>query len=83
MTDIDLSQLRALIGREVEFRGCSCTVIEVLEDGPALVLRANGGTAVIQSNLHGEPRRRVPETHTVSLAGPAGEALRVALQRLV
>jgi hypothetical protein len=68
----ELEQLRRLIGRGVVYRGVPCCVIDVLEDGPSLVLRDREGWAR-QTNQFGEPRREVPETYTVPVHGEAGD----------
>ncbi|MBI5462502.1 MAG: hypothetical protein HY941_09990 [Gammaproteobacteria bacterium] len=64
-TTITLERLRACIGREVMCAGEPCTVIEVLEEGPTLVLSCQSGNTVVQANQHGEATRRVPRTRTV------------------
>jgi hypothetical protein len=58
-----LSALAALIGREFHYQGRHCEVIEVLSEGPALVLACGGGG--IQADQFGEPRRRAPNTFTI------------------
>lgn len=62
---ITLERLRACIGREVICAGEPCIIIEVIEDGPTLVLSCQNGTTVVQANQHGEATRRVPRTRTV------------------
>lgn len=62
---ITLEQLRGMIGLHVVHNGLQCQVIEVLEDGPSLVLQSQGDHKPVQSNQHGEASRRVPETFTV------------------
>jgi hypothetical protein len=67
--------LRHIIGKQLNYKGHSCEIIEVLEDGPQLVLRnldynpiadeANDGRNPIQPNQFGEAHRRTPETFTV------------------
>lgn len=70
-----LERLRACIGRELDFEGHHCRVIEVLEDGPALVLSCETAAAVIQPNQHGDATRRVPRTRTVPVMNAEGTAL--------
>lgn len=70
-----LECLRACIGRELEFEGHQCRVIEVLEDGPALVLSCETAATVIQPNQHGDATRRVPRTRTVPMLNAEGTAL--------
>lgn len=61
---VDLIRLRRLIGARVVHQGAECVVIEVLEDGPSLVLQDRVSRS-IQDDQFGEPSREVPETYTV------------------
>lgn len=63
--EIDIEQLRNLIGRRARYQGILCTIIEVLEDGPVLVLEACHKLTTIQADQMGEAHRRVP--HTISI----------------
>ena len=77
MTDklpITVVELRKMIGISVSYRGCTSSVIEVLEDGPSLVLQRQGNNC-IQHNLHGHPTRRSPETVTVRVLSESGTSL--------
>ncbi|MDX1824039.1 MAG: hypothetical protein R3354_04940 [Thiohalomonadales bacterium] len=62
---ITLDQLRSMIGLRLIHQGITCQVIEVLEDGPSLVLQSIHETPTIQPNQHGEAQRRTPVTYTV------------------
>ncbi|RMD68397.1 MAG: hypothetical protein D6819_09460 [Gammaproteobacteria bacterium] len=62
--DTALEQLRTLIGQRVLFEGYLCRVIEVLEDGPSLVL-LDTEKPNIQPNQYGEAHRLAPRTFTV------------------
>ncbi len=62
---ITLDQLRGMIGLHLVHQGTSCQVIEVLEDGPSLVLQSIHESPTIQPNQHGEAQRRTPVTYTV------------------
>ena len=53
--------------------------MEILEDGPALVLRDCEMHTVIQADQHGEAHRRVPTTITIPLFDRDGSALNPAL----
>ncbi|MDH5601844.1 MAG: hypothetical protein OEY78_11135 [Gammaproteobacteria bacterium] len=57
---ITLEQLRGMIGIKLYHNNRACQVIEVLEDGPSIVIQyfEDG----IQENQHGEAHRKVPET---------------------
>ncbi len=72
MTDrinITLEQLRGMIGIQVEHNGRACEVVEVLEDGPSIVLRCLDQSN-IQTSLHGNPTRRAPQTYTIPVLTP-------------
>lgn len=73
--DISLNQLRQMIGLHVRHEGLTCTVIEVLEDGPSLVLQVLGRSSTIQTNQYGNPNRRVPVTYTVPVLTEERDAL--------
>lgn len=60
-----LPELRRLIGQRVLHRGIRCRIIEVLEDGPSLVLADGECNMDIQDNRFGEPNRMVPRTYTI------------------
>lgn len=61
---IEMGCLRGLIGSDVRHEGLPCRVIEVLEDGPALVLQDLSHSS-LQADRFGDPRRRVPDTYVV------------------
>jgi hypothetical protein len=62
-----LEQLRSLVGRQVEYSGHNCRIVEVLDSEHALVIRCEGKERVIQGNQFGEANRRVQEYHTLPL----------------
>lgn len=62
---ITLEQLRGMIGIELYHNYRACQVIEVLEDGPSLVIQYFEND--IQKNQHGEAHRKVPETLCISV----------------
>ncbi len=67
--------LRKLIGGRARFHGVLYEIIEVLEDGPSLVLQDCEDHTTIQADQHGEAHRRVPQTITLSIPfTPAGDA---------
>ena len=76
---IRVEQLRDLIGLKVKHQGSQWEIIEVLEDGPSLVLRDCEMHTVIQADQHGEAHRRVPSTTTIPLFDRDGSALNPAL----
>ena len=68
----DVSRLRSLIGRQVHHQGQLCQIIEILEDGPALILQEIAQHPTIQPDQHGEAHRRVPATITVPVLDKDG-----------
>ncbi len=61
-----LGELQKLIGRQLRYEGCHCEVIEVLAEGPAIVLYKHSPSE-IQANWFGEAQRRAPGTYTLPL----------------
>lgn len=80
-TNLSLSQLRSLIGQPVSHHGTACHVIEVLADGPALVLQDARRTD-IQDNQFGEPNRRVPRIYVIPLLDDEGSNVHPDFARL-
>lgn len=68
-----LQQLRALIGKPVEYAGHACCVIEVLDNEQLLVVRCENSQTVIQGNQFGEAARRVQQCHSLPLFDEHGE----------
>jgi hypothetical protein len=66
---IKLDQLRGMIGVQVEHNGHACEVVEVLEDGPSVVLRCLDQNN-IQTSQHGNPTRRTPQIFTIPVLTP-------------
>ena len=64
MDDIS-SNLHALVGRRLVYDGVACQVIDVIADGPTLVLCRTDAEGIIQPNQFGEARRRVPQTYMI------------------
>lgn len=71
---MNCDDLRHIVGQQLNYKGHNCEVIEVLEDGPQLVLRnldvinqqeQDSVRNPIQPNQFGEAHRRTPETFTV------------------
>lgn len=68
--EVTVDQLQYLIGMRVSFQGACCRIIEVLEDGPELVLQECDERTTIQPDQHGEAHRRVPHTLTIPIMSP-------------
>lgn len=79
--DINLAQLRNMIGLRVRHGDLLCEIIEVLDDGPTLVLK-DITRAIIQSNKFGDASRRVPETYTVPVRSTDHAGLHPAFRAL-
>jgi len=70
MTDeiiLTLEQLRSLIGLRMYHQTVLCQVVEVLEDGPSIVLQSLSSMQHIQPNQHGDASRRAPTNYTISV----------------
>ncbi len=78
---LTLDQLRSLIGLFVYHQGVCCQVIEVLEDGPAIVLLSEE-PPTIQPNQHGEATRRTPVTYTIPVLNAEQDELHPAFLAL-
>ncbi len=63
----EIENLRDTIGQRVRFHSVVFEIIEVLEDGPSLVLQDCEKHTSIQPDQHGEAHRRVPETMTLPI----------------
>lgn len=70
--EITLDQLRGLIGVCVHHNGVDCCIIEVLEDGPTLVLMDAELHTTIQEDQFGSAHRRVVETFTIPVLSHDG-----------
>lgn len=79
--NISMDQLRSMIGVQVWHEGVCCEVLEVLDDGPALILVSVDGDTM-QADQFGNPSRRVPQTHAVPVLSNDGEALHPAFLAL-
>lgn len=67
--ELSLEQLHGMIGVAVKYRGEAWRVVEVLEDGPSLVLEADVSRD-IQGDAHGRARRHVRENVEIAILGP-------------
>lgn len=62
---ISLAQLQHMIGMRLRWRGVDFAVVEVLEDGPALVAQSMAPDSTIQSDVHGRARREISEVKVI------------------
>ncbi|MDH5545320.1 MAG: hypothetical protein OEZ43_06985 [Gammaproteobacteria bacterium] len=67
---ITTDQLRNMIGLLVRYEGVHCKVVEVVDEGPAIVLEDLEFHLSIQADQHGEAHRRVPQTYTIEVFSP-------------
>lgn len=72
--NISIDQLRKMIGIYVSHQGIDCKVVEVLEDGPSLVLVSMDENH-IQTDQYGNPLRRVPQTFNVPVLSADGNTI--------
>lgn len=67
MISITTEQMRDMIGLQVRYHEVYCRVVEILEDGPTLVLEDLEQHISIQPDQHGEAHRKVPKIYTISV----------------
>lgn len=67
---VALADLRQYLGRRVVSDGAECEIVEVLEDGPMLILQETSSHLAIQPDQHGEAHRHAPITRTVPVLNP-------------
>jgi len=60
-------QMRGMIGLRVIYLETYCQVVEILDDGPHLVLESLDHHISIQADQHGEAHRKVPKTYTIPI----------------
>lgn len=68
--DSDNSELQALrhaIGRVIQFRGQPCRIMEILDDGPSVVIECLDASKAIQANQFGDATRRVSQTMSIPI----------------
>ncbi|QBQ54296.1 hypothetical protein [Nitrosococcus wardiae] len=70
---IAMTSLRRLIGYQVQHQGIPCQIVEVLEEGPVLVLQEIACNRVIQPDQFGKARRWVPQILEIRVRGSSGQ----------
>ena len=80
---IDASRLQSLIGARLYYRHTPCEIIEILAEGPALVVQDCSADKTIQADQYGEARRRVAQTYTVPLLNVRGDGPNPVLAELL
>lgn len=77
---ITLERLRSLVGSELRYQGLRCTLVEVLDEPPVVVLRPMDAAPVIQADNFGKPMRHAPQLFELPVFAPDGESLSAELQ---
>lgn len=67
MNQLDTEQIHNMIGLQVKYHEVNCQVVEIIEDGLAVVLEDLEQHTSIQGDQHGEAHRKVPKTYTISV----------------
>ena len=67
MIQLDTEQMRSMIGLRVKYHDVYCQVVEIIEDGPSIVLENLERHTSIQADQHGEAHRKVPKTYTITI----------------
>lgn len=74
-----LEELQTLIGETVSYDNTTCRIVEVLAEGPALVMQCDHERN-IQPNQFGDAQRKVPRSMTVPLRDPTTGGINLLLQ---
>lgn len=80
--EISIDYLREMIGATVIHEGTHCKVVEVIEEGPHIVL-VDLNVDAIQSDQYGSPHRRVPRTYLIPVHSEEPGCLHPDYQALV
>ncbi|MDH5570233.1 MAG: hypothetical protein OEY89_00625 [Gammaproteobacteria bacterium] len=78
-----LYHLHQYIGLEIDYNGTQCQLIEILEDGPALVFMCMGQGTTIQTDQHGGAHRRVHETYTIPCISEIRDELHPVVKQIL
>jgi len=82
MFNVDLGDLQGLVGQRVRCGERVYTIIDVLEEGPAIVMESESHYTVIRENQHGDPSRRGRDTLTLPVLSTDGRSLNPLLNDL-
>ena len=74
--------LNILIGRCIEYDGVFCQVIDVLSEGPAIVLLMHDEKE-IQTTQYGDASRHAPKTYTFPLVNDKTKEIHSLVQELL
>lgn len=67
MNQLDAEKIRNMIGLHVKHHEVNCQIVEIIDDGLAIVLEDLEHHISIQGDQHGEAHRKVPKTYTISV----------------
>jgi hypothetical protein len=67
---ISIAQLQGMIGLHILWHDTRYAIVEVLEDGPALVAQRLAPDAIIQGDAHGRAHRQVQPVITICVLTP-------------
>lgn len=72
---ITLARLKSLVGTELRYQGLRCTLVEVLDEPPVVVLRPIDAAPVIQADNFGKPMRHAPQIFELPVFARDGVSL--------
>ena len=72
---VTLARLKSLVGAELRYQGLRCTLVEVLDEPPVVVLRPLDAAPVIQADNFGKPMRHAPQIFELPVFAPDGVSL--------
>jgi len=77
MEDLDLllARLHSMVGARVSFRNSIYTVMEVIDDIPAIIILNDHPASTIQADVHGRARKHTKEVITISVLNSDRTAL--------
>ena len=67
MISFSTHQMRSMIGLRVVYHDAHYQIVEILDDGPHIVIESIDHHIHIQADQHGEAHRKVPKTHTIPI----------------
>jgi hypothetical protein len=78
-----VNELYQYVGSSIVFEGMRCQLIEIIENGPALVFTCPEQTKPIQANQYGDAGRRAPNNYTVPLLSECHPGLHPAAEAVI
>jgi hypothetical protein len=78
--EITLERLRSLVGTELRYQGMRCTLVDVIDEPPVVVLRPLGAAPVIQADNFGKPMRHAPQLFELPVFAPDGVSVSAELK---